>query len=82
MRAQALLADGSRDGADAGFSAPYLTLALALRGESGLAATLVVGSELSPGGPRFATVRGRELVFTLAPETVAALLPPPAPETP
>ena len=82
LRAQALLADGSRDGADAGFSAPYLTLALALRGESGLAATLVVGSELSPGGPRFATVRGRELVFTLAPETVAALLPPPAPETP
>ena len=76
LRAQSLLADGNNIAIDAGFDAPHLTLALALRGQSGLATTLVVGSELSPGGPRYATVRGRELVFALAPGTVEAFRPP------
>ena len=82
LRAETLLADGNSGGTDAGFSDPYLTLGIHLRGQSGLSTTLLVGSETSAGGPRRATVRGRGLVFTLPPRTVEALLPPPGQETP
>jgi len=41
-----------------------------------LAVTLVVGSEHSPGGNRNAMLRGRDLRFTLSPQTVEALHPP------
>ncbi len=67
---------------EAAFASPHLTLALTLRGQSGLATTLWVGPEQSPGGPRLASLRGRDLSFTLSPDTVQALLPPPAPEPP
>lgn len=80
LRAESLLSDqGGRDPAD-GFPAPYLTLTVGLRGQSGLALVLLVGSELEPGGSRRATVRGRDLVFALPPWTVTALLPPVAVE--
>lgn len=82
LRAETLLADGNSGGTAAGFSDPYLTLGIHLRGQSGLSTTLLVGSETSAGGPRRATVRGRGLVFTLPPRTVEALLPPPGQETP
>lgn len=76
LRAQAIFA--RQDTGDMGFDAPYLSLTVRLRGQTGLAATLVVGTETTPGGPRWATLRGRDFVFTLAPEAVAALSPPPA----
>ena len=58
------------------FTPPHLVLSVRLRGASGLAATLTVGAETEPGGPRLATLRGRDFVFTLTPWTVAALTPP------
>jgi hypothetical protein len=80
LRAESLLSDTSMANSEDVFATPYLTLTINLRGQSGLATTLLVGSELSPGGLRYATVRGRDLVFTLAPRTVAAFLPPKEPE--
>lgn len=77
LRAEALLADGQAQAAAPDWAAPYATVSATLRGQSGLAVVLWIGSELSPGGPRRATLRGRDLVFALAPQTVAALLPPP-----
>jgi hypothetical protein len=79
LRAERLLAPGAS--ADMGLDKPHLTLSTQLRGQSGLATTLLVGNELAPGGPRWARIRGRDLVFALAPETVAALAPP-APTVP
>ena len=77
LRAETLVSADGPAFPGAGFDAPHLTLDLRLRGQSGLAATLVVGAETEPDGPRYAFVRGRELVFTLSPWTLAALLPPP-----
>ncbi len=74
LRAEYLLSIDAT--ADAGFAAPYLSLTVDLRGQSGLATTLLVGDELSPGGPRRAAVRGRDLVFALPPWTVEELRPP------
>lgn len=76
LRAQAIFA--RQDTGDMRFDAPCLSLTVRLRGQTGLAATLVVGAETTPAGPRWATLRGRDFVFTLAPEVVAALSPPPA----
>ncbi len=66
---------------DMGFDAPHVTLTARLLGQSGLATTLIVGGESTPGGPRWATIRGRDLAFTLDPAIVAAFVPP-APEAP
>ena len=74
LRAQSLMARGSRPGM--GFQTPFLSLEIRLRGQTGLGVTLQVGAETAPGGPRWAAVRGRDLVFTLSPETLADLLPP------
>ncbi len=69
------------DHADDGLEKPYLSLTVRQRGQSGLSTTLLIGNEVSPGGPRHAAVRGRALRFTLSPQTVDALTPPPqAPE--
>ena len=79
LRAVRLLATSSPDGLPAEFNSPYLSLIAHLQGQSGLAVTLLVGDELSPGGPRRAVIRGRDLLFSLSPETVQqllALLPP------
>ena len=76
LRAESLLAQGPRAAAE-GFDKPYLSVAIHLRGQSGLAATLLVGEEISPGGLRRAAIRGRDLAFALSPETVAALRPAP-----
>ena len=76
LRAQSIFA--SHDIGGMGFDAPYLSLTVRLRGQTGLAATLLVGAETTPGGPRWATLRGRDFVFALAPEVVAALYPPAA----
>lgn len=78
LRAEAFLSD--TPGKTGDFDRPYLSLAIRRRGQGGLAATLLIGDELSPGGPRRAALRGRDLVFTLSPSTVEALSPP-APET-
>ena len=75
LRAQSLVAT---EPPDAGLDKPFLSLTLLLRGQSGLATTLIIGNELTPGGPRWATVRGRDLLFTLSPLTVDSLQPPPA----
>lgn len=80
LRAESLVSENGASQAGAGFDAPHLTLTIQLRGQSGLATTLLVGSEISPGGPRYALLRGRELVFTLSPWTIAALQPPPPKE--
>ena len=77
LRAQSLVA---MEPTDAGFETPFLSLTLLLRGQSGLATTLLIGNEITPGGPRWATVRGRDIVFTLSPLTVESLQPPPAQE--
>ncbi len=77
LRAQSLVAT---EPPDAGFEKPFLSLTLLLRGQSGLATTLLIGNEISPAGPRWATVRGRDVVFTLSPLTVESLQPPPAQE--
>jgi hypothetical protein len=74
LRAESLLSDQVPP--DSRFDAPYLTLTVSLRGQSGLATVLLVGSELAPGGLRQATVRGRDLIFTLSPSIVQTLLPP------
>lgn len=74
LRALALMPPDSRPGM--GFQTPFLSLEIRLRGQTGLGVTLQVGAETAPGGPRWATVRGRNLVFTLSPETLADLLPP------
>jgi hypothetical protein len=74
LRAEALLQDGA---ADAAFDSPYLTVNLQLRGQGGLSMALIVGDEIEPGGARYATLRGRNLLFALSPATVASLLPPP-----
>lgn len=76
LRAQAIFA--RQDTGDMGFDAPQVALTIRLRGQTGLAATLLVGAETTPDGPRWATLRGRDYIFTLAPEVVAALCPPPA----
>ena len=60
----------------AAFDPPHLVLSVRLRGASGIAATLTVGAETAPDGPRLATLRGRDFVFTLPAWTVAALTPP------
>ena len=75
LRAQSLVAE---EPPQSGFDNPMLSLTLHLRGKSGLATTLLIGNEIAPGGPRWTTVRGRNLVFTLSPLTIEALLPPPA----
>ncbi len=75
LRAESILPSDSQ-AADRGFAEPHLTVTLQLRGQSGLATTLLVGPEVSPGGPRRATVRGRDFAFTLSPWTVEALAPP------
>ena len=75
LRAESILPSDRVPSADV-FRNPYLTLTLQLRGSSGLATTLLVGPETSPGGPRLATVRGRDFVFTLPTWTVEALTPP------
>ena len=77
LRAETLLANGQTAAAAQDWAAPYATVSATLRGQSGLAVVLWIGGELSPGGPRRAALRGRDLVFALAPQTVAALLPPP-----
>jgi hypothetical protein len=77
LRAETLLGE---EGGIAGFDKPHLTIEVLLRGRSGLATTVIVGSELSPGGARRATVRGRDLVFTLPAATVETLTPPPPKE--
>ena len=77
LRAESLLADNGADGPGPDFAEPYLTIAVRLFGQGGLATTLLVGNDLSPGGPRQATLRGRGLVFALSPQAVAALMPPP-----
>lgn len=79
LRAEGLRA--SQPPAVMGLDKPYLALTAQLHGQTGLATTLLVGHEVSPGGPRWASLRGRDLVFSLSPETVAALLPP-APSDP
>lgn len=80
LRAEALVSENGVAQPGAGFDAPHLVLTVQLRGQSGLATTLIVGGETSPGGPRYAFVRGRNLVFTLSPWDLATLLPPPPPE--
>ena len=75
LRAQSLVSEVPPD---PGFEKPMVSLTLHLRGKSGLATTLLIGNEITPGGPRWATVRGRDLVFTLSPLAVESLLPPPA----
>ena len=60
----------------AAFDPPHLVLSVRLRGASGIAATLTVGAETAPDGPRLPTLRGRDFVFTLPAWTVAALTPP------
>lgn len=80
LRAEALVDSASPAARGLDRNAPFLTLTLQLAGQTGLATTLWIGPELVPGGPRLATLRGRELLFTLSPRTVLALLPPaPAP---
>ncbi len=75
LRAETILpADRTPD--DEEFAQPYLTVTLGLRGQSGIAATLQVGPETEPGGPRLAAVRGHDFVFTLPAWTVEALAPP------
>jgi hypothetical protein len=78
LRAEALLAEGPQAAAQ-GFENPFLTLTLQRRGQGGLATLLLVGDELAPGGPRRATLRGRNLVFALSPLTLEALAPEPLP---
>ena len=75
LRAESILpSDRSPDGAE--FQEPHLAISLRLRGQTGIAATLRVGPELSPGGARLAAVRGRDFVFALPAWTVEALTPP------
>ena len=75
LRADSILpSDRSPDGAE--FQNPHLTLTIQQRGLSGIATTLRIGPELSPGGPRLAAVRGRDFVFALPAWTVEALTPP------
>lgn len=76
LRAESLLAQGPPAARD-GFDPPYLSVEVDLRGQTGLATFLLVGDELSPGGPRRAAIRGRDLVFALSPDTVEALVPSP-----
>ncbi len=80
LRADSLVSEEGAACPGAGFDAPVLAIEIRLRGQSGLSTTLLVGAEVSPGGPRYALVRGRDLVFTLSPWTVAALTPPPPKE--
>lgn len=62
-----------------GLGKPHLALTLRLKGSSGLGVTLLVGNETKAGGPRWAKLRGRDLIFTLSANTLTNLLPP-APE--
>ena len=80
LRADRLLASAAPDGLPAEFKSPFLSLTVQLRGQSGLATTLLVGDELSPGGARRAVIRGRDLLFSLSPETIQQLLAPLPPE--
>lgn len=82
LRAETLLPPAAADGQDDGFDPPALTVTVLQRGQRGLATSLLIGGETSPGGPRRAKVRGRDLRFTLPAATVAALRAPLAPETP
>lgn len=82
LRAESLVKDADKPGDEAGFANPHLTISVNLRGQSGLATTLLVGPEMFPDGPRRAIVRGRDLVFTLSPDTLAALHPPRSPDAP
>lgn len=75
LRAESILPADAAVPADA-FDPPHLVLAVRLRGASGIAATLTVGAETAPDGPRLATLRGRDFVFTLPAWTIAALTPP------
>lgn len=74
LRADDLL--GTAGSRAPGLDHPVLTVTLHLRGKTGLATTILVGDELSPGGPRRAAVRGRDLLFSLSPAVVDALAPP------
>ena len=76
LRADVLLQPG------AAIFDPALRLTFHLGGKTGLATTLLIGDELTPGGPRLAAIRGRDIGFALSPATVAALTPPPPPDTP
>ncbi|MGD9781322.1 MAG: DUF4340 domain-containing protein [Kiritimatiellia bacterium] len=76
LRAESLLAQGPQ-AAREGLDPPYLSIEVGLRGQTGLATLLLVGDELSPGGPRRAAIRGRDLAFALSPDTVEALRPSP-----
>lgn len=55
---------------------PWLAIGLRLRGQTGLALTLWIGDEITPGGPRRALLRGRPSLFTLSAETTALLRAP------
>ena len=75
LRAEFLLpSDRSPDGEE--FQHPHLAVTIQQRGQSGIATTLRIGPELSPGGPRLAAVRGRDFVFALPVWTIEALTPP------
>ena len=78
LRAESILPADAALPANA-FAPPHLVVTIRLRGASGIAATLTVGAETEPGGPRLATLRGRDFVFTLPAWTVAALTPPETP---
>lgn len=82
LRAESLLSAKAAAMPENDFAKPYLTVTVFLRGQSGLATTLLVGEEIAPGGPRKATLRGRDLVFALAPRTVETLRPPAVAEAP
>lgn len=55
---------------------PWLTIKMNLRGQRGLSITLLIGEEVNATGTRRATIRGRDLVFTLSPGTLATLALP------
>ncbi len=76
LRAESLLSNEHRSGSSTDVASPYLTLTIHQRGQSGLSTTLLVGDEITPGGLRRATVRGRDLVFAVAPGLLEILLRP------
>ena len=81
LHAESLLADHRQDASAPDFNPPHLAVTVFRQGRSGLSTTLLIGGELSPGGPRRAILRGRDLLFSLSPATIESLTPPP-PSTP
>ncbi len=71
LTAVRLVADDVRDLARYGLAPPALMLTLGLKGEAGLAKTLLLGAPTADG--LFAMLRGQDLVFVLDP-TVGELL--------